>query len=339
MPTTLQNLYGTVPTNWTAAYGGNPVVPSPGASQTEAVTSNMSNLANILGLASGVNAANTSELFNQYSAWNPNLAANLQQSSANIGAGLRGELSSGTINQLVKLGMERGIAGGQTNRSPNVNAALLAALGKTSEGVQQQAEQNLTAAIGRTPRADLFNINSMLTSPADWQAAQLAANLYASAPDPKAAAEAALAALRSGVNAGGGVGGGIRTPAGGAYTPIVRTGSPGTYVLPSTSTGTNYGGVTYYGDTTPGTAQSNWNDWYNSLDQSGWTTGGGDTYMGDEPNWYETTYGFDPTDYGITYPDYGFYDWGNTYGDTGNYDYLSGTDSYDWGGIWGDLGG
>lgn len=333
MATTLQNLYGTIPTNWSRIYGGTPSVPDPGATQGAAVTSNMSNLANILGLASGVNAANTSELFNQYAAFNPDLASNLAQSSANIASGLRGELSSGTINQLVKLGAERGISGGQTTRSPNVNAALLAALAKTSEGVQQTAEQQLTAAMGRTPHAQLFDINSQLTSPDDWQAAQLAANLYASAPDPTAAGENALRQLQRGIGAGGGLSGGT-TPQGGAYTPIVRTGTGGQVVLPSTSTGTTYGGTTYYGGSTPGTAQQNWNDWYNSLDRSGWTTG----TTQETPNWYETTYGFDPAEFGISDMDYGNYDWGSTYGDTGAYDILGG-DSYDWGDIWSDYGG
>jgi len=97
----------------------------------------------------------------------------------------------------------------------------------TSLGMQQQGEQNLSGAIARTPQAPLFNPASFFVNPEQQQQAESAASLYGAAPNPMAAAQAAMQAARAGGSGGypgrGGFGGGGY---GGSAGPV----SPSSYV-------------------------------------------------------------------------------------------------------------
>ena len=93
---------------------------------------------------------------------------------------------------------------GITADAPNANAALLQATLRTTNQLQNLGQNQLSQAVARTPVGPQFNPASQYISTNDWQQAQMAANLYASAPIPAQAAAANLNALRSGVNAGRG---------------------------------------------------------------------------------------------------------------------------------------
>jgi len=148
------------------------------------------------------------DIFSQLLANLPNYQQMTAQSSGNIGANLRGEVSPDVLNLLGQRAAERGIATGSPG-SPNSNAAYMRALGLTSMGLQQLGEGQLTSAIQRTP----IQQNQISTATTDLGAARAQ---YAAAPDPAKAAGAALAAARAGTKAGGSS---VSMPGGGGATP------------------------------------------------------------------------------------------------------------------------
>lgn len=93
-----------------------------------------------------------------------------QQSSNNISSELSGQLPNDVIRQLTQSAAERGIATGAPG-SDNANSSLLQALGLNSLQLQQQGQQNLSAADARNPGAPIFDPTSMLLTP--YQAGQL----------------------------------------------------------------------------------------------------------------------------------------------------------------------
>ena len=162
----------------------------------------------------------------------PGLSGLLSQSSQNMASQLAGNVSDSTWNQLAQRAAERGAMLGQGVDSPGANAALMAALGLTSEGLQQQGMQNLTGAIGRVPHAPLsnapyaqiadtnapysnvpyanapyanvrtFDPTSLLISPQMQYGAQEQANWLGAAPVPSAAAGQNMSSFNSGLNRG-----------------------------------------------------------------------------------------------------------------------------------------
>lgn len=175
------------------AYGGVPSVPNPIATAGQAVGGDIANLGQIYDLSKSVNSFNQGQLLNQYQSAIPNYSGMIAQQSGNIGQELQGQVPSDVINQIMQQAAERGIMTGSPG-GPNSNAAYLRALGLTSLGVQQQGTENLKTAIGEAPVAQPFDVSKMFITPEQQQQAQMAANLYASAPDPTAAAQAAIGA-------------------------------------------------------------------------------------------------------------------------------------------------
>lgn len=194
-------LTGANPTGYSPGFGGIPQVPDPGATAANAVSSNLSNLPSILQLAGGVNTFNTQAMQHALETGLPDYRNLITQSSENIGQELKGDLPQDVINLIGQQAAERGIATGSPG-SPNANAAYLRALGLTSLDMMGRGESALTTAIGRTPMPNLFNIPSQLISPDQVQEAQMAANLYRSAPIPSAAAGAGIGAFESGFGRG-----------------------------------------------------------------------------------------------------------------------------------------
>lgn len=274
MPTPLA---GWPSTGWEAAYGGVPSVPSPISSMQETLAGDIGGLGRLYDLSRGVSSAAAEGARTQYAANLPMYTPMTQAGSENILANLQGIVNPDVINLLGSQAAERGIGFGPD--SPATNAAYLRALGLTSAGLQNLGQQQLTAAIGRTPTGPMFNPASMLVTPEQMQEASWQANLMRAAPFPGAAARAGETAATRGIGAGLGVGGGGgRIPSGGAYTPIARDmGGMGGITAPSTATGLTYGGQTFYGGTTPrdfGTA-----DWLASIGLGG--AGGADYGMYD----------------------------------------------------------
>lgn len=186
------------------AYGAVPTVPNPLTTASQSILGNIGNLASLYGLTTGTAGASAAGANQQYLQNLPGYAGLTSAASQNIASDLAGHISPDVVNQLSQLAAERGVGFG--GGSPNANAALMAALGKTSMGLQQQGQQELTAAIGRTPVGPAFNPASFLVSPEQQQQAGMAANLYASAPNPTMAAQAAEAAANRGINTGLGLG-------------------------------------------------------------------------------------------------------------------------------------
>jgi len=78
------------------------------------------------------------------------------QSSRNILDRLRGVVPQDVVNQVQQRAAERGIATGMGSGA-NTNSAFLRALGLTSLGLQQGAEQEFTGAAARTAMPEIWN--------------------------------------------------------------------------------------------------------------------------------------------------------------------------------------
>jgi hypothetical protein len=180
-------------TDYSSAYGGKPTVPSPAASAAAATSGNLSNLSSLIGLGAEVNPATATQFYGNI----PNYTGLNQQSSENIGAMLRGEVPQDVANQIAQRAAERGVITGQT--SP---ASYLQALGLNSLQMQQQGEALLGQSVARNTRAPFYAPASGFISPDAQQSAQMAANIYQSAPVPSAANANALRSAQNGLNTG-----------------------------------------------------------------------------------------------------------------------------------------
>src|SRR5512143_966044 len=125
MPTFAPTLPGFTPSDWTAAYGGRPIVPSPGASAGAAIGTNLANLSQLYDIGANLNQFQAAQAAGQYAANLPDYSSMLAQSSRNIGSQLRGEVPADVVSQIMQGAAERGIATGQRGPSPNTNAAML----------------------------------------------------------------------------------------------------------------------------------------------------------------------------------------------------------------------
>lgn len=181
-------LPGLPPTSYSATYGGKPTVPNPTSSASSAIGGNISNLAALYGLGGGVNPFQQQQLEAGYNAAIPNYSGMAAQSSANIGSELAGELPQGVLDEILQSSAERGIMTGMPG-SPNVNAALVKQLLGSSLDLTKMGEQELSGAVSRSPIVQPFDISKMFVTPEQQQEAGMAASVYASAPDPRAAAQ------------------------------------------------------------------------------------------------------------------------------------------------------
>lgn len=173
------------------AYGGVPTVPNPTTTAAAANAGNAGNLPGFEATAGGVNQFNQGQLLGQYNMAIPNYSALTQTASGNAMSQLEGQVPQDVIAQLLQGAAERGITGGSP-ASPNSNAAYLRALGLTSIGEQATGMAGLHQLSGDAPIAKMFDPTSMFVSPEQQQEAQMAANIYKSAPNPTAAAQNAI---------------------------------------------------------------------------------------------------------------------------------------------------
>lgn len=322
------------------SYGGVPQVPAPAASAGAALSGNISNLAQLYNLAGNVNAFQTGQARAPLIAGLPNYENMLAQSSGNIGSLLKGQIPADVLSQIEQGAAERGIATGSAG-SPNANAAMLRALGLTSLGLQTQGEQELTAAIGRTPQPPLMNPATFLVGPEQQQQAEMAANVYGAAPSPADAAAAAMGAARAGARAGGGgvsypgigrtsgIGPLQQTPLGAPSWPTMVAGpgatSTGTYAPNPANTWAartgssiaDYGGITGGGPTMNemvSEGSQTWNDLYDmGIDPSGWNRGDAAAILGMSPEDLDLGAPAGSTDYAGSYDSF-WSDWANELG-------------------------
>lgn len=362
-------LPGASPFNYNSAYGGIPQVPNPIGSQGDVLGGNIGNLGSLYNLATGVGSASAAGAGTQVEQNLPGFRAATGQSMGNISSLLKGEIPQDVQNLIAQQAAERGVMMGSPD-SPNAGASLLRSLGLTSLGLQQQGEQNLSAAIGRTPTGPAFNPSSMLVTPAQQYEAQLLANYLAAAPIPSSAAAANMNALNRGIGRGQGAGGG----GGGNQMPFPT----GNTTTGSGALGFGFGTLGRNNVTGPGTGvfggdfwnqpgPEMWNDnpgattsnrtmpdaGYGTNDPSLGPTGRGEDYFGNvdfsTPGWEEFPYN-QGTDYGTSgTTDSGLgpvtSDGQGYFGDIGNLDFSdpswyqdvsggSGVDDYSY--IWGD---
>jgi hypothetical protein len=252
--------------NWNPGYGGIPAVPNPSTTAGTATSGNLSNFPNLSQLASLTNLFNEQQQTQQLIRGLPNYSAMVNTASGNTLSELQGRVPQDVIRQMETSAAERGVGTGLGGASANNQAALLRSLGLTSLDLTARGNQDLTTAIGRTPQVPLFNPASFFVTPEQQQQAGAAASLYASAPDPYSAAQAAMQAARAG--AGGGYRG---LPGGGGYGPSAGAVSPSSYVrqpwasdLQTTFVGGATGSPMGPQEASPEGYQR-WQDWANSL--------------------------------------------------------------------------
>lgn len=185
------------------AYGGIPTVPDPTDTARQAISGGISSLSDLYSLGTGLSNITAAEARNQYEQNLPGYGALTSKASSNIGEDLAGTLPADVVALLQSSAAERGVSTGSPD-SPNSNAAYLRAMGLTSLGRKDLGQQELTAAIGRTPTGPLFNPASMLVTPDQQQAAAAAQDLYNSAPNPFLAAQERKRLALEGLGAGAG---------------------------------------------------------------------------------------------------------------------------------------
>lgn len=209
------------PNTYSTAYGGIPQLPNPTTTAANAITGNQANLPAINTLTTGTAQANAAGAGAAVAANLPGYGAMTQQASTNIGAELGGQLPADVIAQIQQQAAERGVATGSPG-SPNSTASYLQSLGLNSLQLTEQGNQDLSAAVARTPTGPAVNAANMLVTPAQEQSASAGQSIYNAAPVPSAAGAANLAAQQAGRAAGA-------TAAGQPQLPTAPT-APGTPV-------------------------------------------------------------------------------------------------------------
>ena len=266
-----------IPQTYSPVYGGIPQVPSPTSTAGGAIGGNITNMADLLKMILGASGASAAGAQSQLQSNLPGYAPMTQQASTDILSNLQGQIPQDVKNQIIQSAAERGISVGAG--SPNANAALLRAMGLTSLGLENTGQQQLTAAIGRTPVGPAQNPANYLVTPAQQQAAAEEQAILNAAPIPAQAAQARLNQLLAGLNAGRGAyggGGGLPSPSSQSPTQDIINRYLGTVTgggLPSPSGQGTFGGSYNYPDTSGMTPEAgqNWQDAQNAADQLGGT--------------------------------------------------------------------
>lgn len=230
------------------AFGLVPQVPNPLASAREAISGNVANLPGLTNLGTQTTTLNANLAQLPYQLNQPNYLTNLGLSAGNITSNLQGVIDPGTWEAIQQGAAERGARIGMGPGSPNFDTSWMRALGETAMQAEALGQQQLNAAITRTPTGIPFNAAGYQVGEPEVQSARYGANVAAAAPDPMQAAQANLDMLLQAIRAGqmgglGGMGGmGGMGPRGGMapLSPVSST-YPG-FRMP------------FYGPTAPGAA-------------------------------------------------------------------------------------
>lgn len=243
------------------AYGLVPTVPNPISTAAGSIAGNTANLPGLSALATDTTKLNANLGALPFQMNLPNYGGMIGSASQGITSNLAGVIDPQEWTQLQQRMAERGARVGISPSSPNFNTALMTALDQSIAGRQALGQQQLNAAIGRTPTGQAFNTAGQQIQPTDVQAAQYQANVLGAAPDPTMAAQANLDSLLKAIEAGrvGGLGGIGSGGGGGGLIPRSVPTAPGSSYYPSGYGG--YGGGGYsapsysprYAPTAPGT--------------------------------------------------------------------------------------
>lgn len=226
-PTGATPLPGGPVSGYDPSYGGVPSAPNPAGSLADALKGNLGSLGDLYNLSTGTSGASAAGALTQLLQNLPGAQGMLNQSSTNISDLLGGNIPKDVVRRLSQLAAERGVNIGSPD-SANSMASLIQSLGLTSLGLTQAGENELTAAIGRTPTGPKFDPSTMLINPQLQLIYQWLANQLGAAPIPGAAGRTNLNALLGGARTGAGAGGpGGYTP---PYTPPAFTPPPAPFV-------------------------------------------------------------------------------------------------------------
>jgi hypothetical protein len=133
----------------------------------------------------------------------PGYQNSLATIGGNISSEVAGQLPPDVIRQIQQSAAERGVSTGSPG-SDNSNASYLQSLGLNSLQLQQTGQQNLQSILPSLPGAAISQNPNFYVNPEQQYTRDLTSNIYQSSPDPTAAAQAGLAAVKSGVSAGAG---------------------------------------------------------------------------------------------------------------------------------------
>lgn len=241
-----------------AAYGSIPATVSPQRAQSSSIGGNLSNVGSIYSLATGIGGASGAGGAANLNAALPGGTDALKNELALGNSNLAGNIDEGTLRNLEQIAAERGVATGSIG-SPNSTAALMQALGRTTQQTEALGGQQISSAVGQAPMGPQFNPQGQLLTPAEQLEQENYNSQLRSAPDPSAAAAADLAAL--------GIGRGIGAGSGGFSLPSAPSGS----TAPTSPWG-NFGTFSGYGSgINPGWNQggSNMSDIPGGVDSNG----------------------------------------------------------------------
>lgn len=154
----------------------------------------------------------------------PGYSTDIAGIGANVGSEIQGKLPQDVIDQLTNEAAARGVANGTGAGAMNLD--LLKTLGLNSLQLTQMGQQGLNTQLGQLPGAALYQNPNFYPGSAETLAAEQQNNLNAAAPNPTAAATAALHAAGSGYGVGSA---GVATLPGpttsGAFPSVLASGS------------------------------------------------------------------------------------------------------------------
>ena len=182
---------GYTPPVWTGAatashgaYGTAPTLPAPVSTLPAATTG---------AIAAG----------NQVNLQLPGYGASLSNIGGNIQSETAGTLPPDVIRQMQQQAAERGVATG-TSGGPNNDATYLAAVLRSSLDLTNLGQTNLLRQLPALPGSQISQNPEFSPSSAAATDVNSSNAIYRSAPDPRAAAEAAMRAASAGISAGRG---------------------------------------------------------------------------------------------------------------------------------------
>lgn len=196
------NLDYAMPHTGQGPYGLVPQVPNPISTAMGSIAGNTSNLGALTTLGTDTTklAANLGALPYQMNL--PGYSGLLDQSSAGIASNLAGKIDPTTWQQMQQRMAERGVTMGISPESPAFDSSLTKAVYDETIRRQTLGQNQLNAAIARTPTGEQFNIAGQQINPEAMQSAQMYSNTLGAAPDPAQAAQANLDALLRAIEAG-----------------------------------------------------------------------------------------------------------------------------------------
>lgn len=172
----------------------------PQLSQNQTIGSNLQNANRIYQLATSTGAASGAGQAANLNTALPGAQKALGSELTLGESNLSGQIDPATWNNIEDMAAQRGVEIGSPG-SPNANAALLAALGETTQQLETLGGQEISSAVGQAPTGPAFNPASQQLTPQD---ALNQAEQQAGLNQQTASQNAALQAAQAGLKAGGG---------------------------------------------------------------------------------------------------------------------------------------